>query len=231
MATSLSRLLLVEDDSNLGFVIRDYLKICGHDVILCADGNSAWDTYVEGKFDLCILDIMLPGKDGFSLAEKIRKHCENIPIIFLTAKSMKEDKLAGFRLGADDYITKPFDIEELAMRINVFLKRKQGNTIKNSIIKIGKIIFDYNNLQLLTEKKIIKLTRKEADLLNYLYQKKNNVIKREDILVAIWGDDNYFLGRSMDVFIFKLRKYLNADPSLEIQNFHSIGFRLFIKET
>lgn len=231
MNTPVSKLLLVEDDTNLGFVIRDYLKICGYEVILCGDGNSAWDKYLEGKFDLCILDIMLPGKDGFSLAGKIRQHSDSIPIIFLTAKLMKEDKLEGFRIGADDYITKPFDIEELAMRINVFLKRSQRNANKNSIIKIGGIIFDYNNLQLLTGKKIIKLTRKEADLLKFLYQKKNNVVKREDILVAVWGNDDYFLGRSMDVFISKLRKYLNADSNIEIQNFHSVGFRLLIKET
>ena len=226
------RILLVEDDDNLGFVIKDSLSLAGFEVWLCKNGEEGLSVFNSANFSLCVLDVMLPKMDGFNLAVSIRKQNDEIPIIFLTAKSLQEDKLSGFQTGADDYITKPFNMEELIYRIKVFLRRSSMD-IKHtdSTFTLGQYEFDYNNLTLSIngDKKI--LTQKEADVLRYFCLNKEIVLKREDILTAVWGDDDYFLGRSMDVFISKLRKYLSADKSVTISNRHGIGFELKISET
>jgi DNA-binding response OmpR family regulator len=225
------QLLVVEDDDNLGTVIKDYLIISGYDVILCKNGVSGWENYKKEKPSLCILDIMLPEKDGFELAELIRSQNDLIPIVFLTAKSSIEDKIKGFKTGADDYIVKPFNIEELVLRIEALLKRSgNNNPLKNKYI-IGNYTFEKDKLQLSFNESKNKLTQREADILEYLLKYKNNIVRREDLLTALWGENDYFFGRSLDVFISKLRKYLNSDPCVRIINYHSIGFMLEIKTT
>lgn len=222
-------ILLAEDDENLGNVIKDYLQICGYEIILAEEGEAAWRLYQTYKFDLCILDVMMPKMDGFTLAEKIREKNQQIPILFLTAKSDKADKLTGFKTGADDYITKPFNIEELVLRIEVFLKRSKHISPKRSVFEIGNYVFDYSNLTLKTGESTQSLTQKEADVLKILCTNTGNIIKREEILLPIWGNDDYFSGRSLDVFISKLRKYLRQDSKIEIQNVHGVGFKLQLK--
>lgn len=222
-------ILLVEDDPNLGIVVRDYLKLSGYNVDLIVNGIDGWDSFLAKKYDLCILDVMLPERDGFTLAEMIRKENEAIPILFLTAKATIDDKLRGFRIGADDYIIKPFNIEELVLRIEVFIKRRQNNSFPKNIISIGKYNFDFQNLVLDLDGSIRNLTQKEVDLLKLLCRHKGEVIKRDDILNSIWENDDYFAGRSLDVFISRLRKYLKDDPNIEIQNLHSVGFKLIVK--
>lgn len=219
-----ARILLVEDDASLGFVIKDNLEQDQMEVWLCEDGEIAFETFSNHEFDICVLDIMLPKLDGFTLAQKIRTMNKAIPIIFLTAKSMKEDKLNGFLIGADDYMVKPFNIEELLMRIKVFLKRS-NKTINSDFYTINSYVFDYKNLELRHEKKKKQLTQKEADLLKLLCDQKDKMIKRDIILKTVWGSDDYFAGRSMDVFISKLRKYLVYDNDIEIINYHGIGFK------
>ena len=220
-------ILLVEDDTNLGFVIKDNLDLNGYHVDLCENGELAWQHFNRNSYDLCVLDIMLPKMDGFSLAEKIRSINDQVPILFLSAKSMKEDKIQGFKIGADDYITKPFSIEELLLRIEVFLRRTSRNDLdKESQFEIGKYKFDYKNLCLEFGKVKKSLTKREADLLRQLCLNKDVVLKRNEILNKIWGDDDYFNGRSLDVFISKLRKYLKDDPSISIVNYHAVGFKL-----
>lgn len=221
-------ILLVEDDTNLGTVVRDYLSMSGYKVDLAGDGKSAWEAYSNHKYNLCILDIMLPERDGFTLAEMIRKKDETTPLLFLTAKASREDKHRGFRIGIDDYIVKPFDIEELAMRIEVFLKRSKNSTSSKNELIIGKYIFDYKNLVLTFGGVQKELTQKEADLLKKLCTHMGEIVKRDEILHNVWGDDYFSTGRSLDVFIYKLRKYLKNDPSIEIQNFHSVGFKLVV---
>lgn len=225
-----SNILLVEDDENLGSVIRDYLQICGYEIALYMDGEAGWAAFQQKSYDLCILDVMMPKLDGFSLAERIRAKDEKVPILFLTAKSNKEDKIAGFKMGGDDYITKPFNIEELVLRIEVFLKRSQQKPIANKqLFIIGNYRLEYKNLLLcFGENDKQHLTQKEADVLRLLCLEMGNVVKREDILTPIWGNDDYFAGRSLDVFISKLRKYLKEDSRIEIQNVHSVGFRLIV---
>ena len=223
-------ILLVEDDPTLAFVTKDNLEEAGYTVTHCPDGVKGWNTFKEGHFDLCILDVMMPKKDGFTLAQEIRQRDTNVPIIFLTAKNMKEDKLKGFSLGADDYITKPFNIEELVFRIEVFVKRTAALRSK-PIIEIGTYQLDYPNLLLQRNGETLKkMTQKEGDVLRLLAQTRNNIVKREDILVKIWGENDYFMGRSLDVFITKLRKYLKDDETIEIQNHHGIGFKLVAPE-
>lgn len=222
-----SQILLVEDDINLGSVIQDYLALNGFDITLCTDGESAWEAFCKQTFDLCVLDVMLPKLDGFSLAERIRTNNHDIPILFLTARSSKDDKISGFKMGGDDYIIKPFNIEELVLRIEVFLKRSKPQALnKHTLFNLGKYTFDYENLHLIHDAHPLSLTQKEADILRILCLSKGNVVKREDILTPIWGNDDYFAGRSLDVFISKLRKYLKQDPSIEIQNIHGVGFKL-----
>jgi len=223
-----SKILYVEDDETLSFVTMDNLELNGYKVDHCPDGESAIESFYKNQYDLCILDVMLPRMDGFSLAEKIRASDPNVPILFLTAKSMKEDRLHGLRLGADDYITKPFSIEELILKIEVFLKRKFVTAPANEVFRIGKYNFDYRNLTLSLDDDKRSLTQKEADLLKMLLDHKNNVVKRSVILEKLWGEDDYFLGRSMDVFISRLRKYLGSDPTLKIDNIHGVGFKLVV---
>lgn len=226
-----AKILLVEDDPSLGFVIKDNLTIKGFDVTLCKDGEEGENTFHTKPFDICILDVMLPKKDGFTVAKSIRSKDKLVPILFLTAKSMMEDKLAGFQTGADDYITKPFSLDELICRIEVFLRRSQGVAEPNgrSIYTVGGFSFDPLNLTLKNNSTEKTLTQKEAEVLKLLYQNRDRVLKREEILKEVWGDDDYFMGRSMDVFISKLRKYLKEDPSIQIVNYHGVGFRLEVR--
>ena len=227
-----ANILYVEDDSSLSFVIKDNLEENGYTVVHCTDGESAWQQFMKHTFDLCLLDVMLPKKDGFALATQIRKKNALIPIIMLTAKNMDEDKIHGFKTGVDDYITKPFNMQELLLRMEVFLKRtKIDATVFPSEVTIGSIIFHYEELELQTLEGIVQLTQKEADLLKYFCLHVNQTLKREDILLSVWGKDDYFLGRSMDVFITKLRKHLKADPAIEIQTIHGKGFKFLVKAT
>lgn len=220
------KILLVEDDPGLGFVIKDGLTLKGFDVMLCTDGEQAQEKFERHPYDLIILDVMLPRKDGFSLAKTIRKTNKEIPILFITAKSMLDDKIAGFTAGGDDYLVKPFNMQELFLRMDVFLRRATGAVNGEEVLQLGTYSFDPRNLTLrhpLAEK---VLTQKEAEVLELLWRNRDRILKREEILKKVWGDDDYFLGRSMDVFISKLRKYLKEDHSLEIVNYHGVGFRL-----
>lgn len=225
-----ARILLVEDDANLGFVIRDNLSLSGFEVDHLEDGEKAWEAFRNNEYQICILDVMLPKKDGFSLAEEIRSINQEIPILFLTAKSMKEDKIEGFQKGGDDYITKPFSIEELILRIKVFLKRTSINNEDSlKTFRVGNTLFDYENLRVKVGNEERTLTQKEAEVLRFLVSRPNSVVKRSEILEKVWGQDDYFLGRSLDVFISRLRKYIKADESLEIVNLHGVGFKLETK--
>ncbi|MBK8724158.1 MAG: response regulator transcription factor [Saprospiraceae bacterium] len=227
-----AHLLYVEDDESLSFVTRDNLELQGYKITYCPDGKTALDEIRNQNFDLCILDVMLPEVDGFALAQEIRHKDTQVPIIFLSAKSLKEDKLQGLRLGADDYMTKPFSIEELMLKIDVFLRRskivsnEERQKIQDQHYKIGTYNFDYKNLELKYNQESRTLTQKEADLLRLLIVNKNEVIKRSELLEKIWGEDDYFMGRSMDVFISRLRKYLINDENIKITNIHGVGFRM-----
>lgn len=218
------RVLLVEDDPALGFVIRDGLATRGFQVTWCTDGASGHLEFLRGSFDVCLLDVMLPQKDGFSLAQDIRKSNTHVPILFLTAKSMLEDKISGFTAGGDDYLVKPFSMEELVLRMEVFLRRTASPS--EEVMTLGAYRFDTRNLTLHHPSGDKVLTQKEADVLGMLCRHRDRVLKREEILTKVWGNDDYFLGRSLDVFLSKLRKYLKEDPSLEIVNYHGVGFRL-----
>ena len=222
-----AKILYVEDDDSLSFITKDQLEMESYDVTHSANGKDAWSIFKKGEFDLCLLDVMLPQMDGFELAKKIRAVSKHVPIIFLTAKSMVEDKMEGFLLGGDDYVTKPYSFEELKMRIEVFLRRRKiiEEAPKEAIV-IGKYNFDYANLDLSINGTSKGLTQREADILYYLAARPNQVIRRSDILEDIWGKDDYFYGRSLDVFISRLRKYLNEDPDITIENVHSVGFKL-----
>ncbi len=221
-----AHLLYVEDDESLSFVTRDNLELQGYKVTYCKDGQQALEAISGNNFDLCILDVMLPEVDGFTLAKEIRRTNTEVPIMFLTAKSLKEDKIFGLKLGADDYITKPFSIEELILRIEVFLRRSgTRQPAAATTISIGRYEFDYPNLGLSCNGSTNRLTQKEADLLKFLSDNRNQVVKRATILEQLWGEDDYFLGRSLDVFISRLRKYLREDERIRIENIHSVGFR------
>ena len=224
-----SKILLVEDDPGLGFVIKDNLAMKGYEVTLCVDGEEGQRTFLQQPFDLCIVDVMMPKKDGFTLAQNIREKNQHVPILFVTAKSMLEDKIAGFAAGGDDYIVKPFSMEELYLRIEVFLRRSNGQSVMEKTYSLGDYTFDCGNLTLLHASGPKILTQKEADVLKLLCLYKNKVLKREEILKSVWGTDDYFLGRSLDVFISKLRKYLKDDPAVEIVNYHGVGFRLEVR--
>lgn len=226
------RILLVEDDRNLGYVVKDFLELSGYEVVHVEDGESGLKTFREGAFDLCLLDIMLPHKDGFTLAADIRKTDSLVPIVFLTSKTMTEDKLKGFKLGADDYISKPFSTEELVLRIEAILKRVDisGGESGDACMQIGRFHFHYPEKTLRLEEKHISLTNKQAELLRLLYLNRNKLLKRETALKTIWGEDDYFMGRSMDVHIAKLRKLLKDDPRISITNIHGAGFKLVIRE-
>lgn len=224
------KILLVEDDTSLGFVISDQLKSDGYQVTLCTDGAEGFKRFNEEKFHLCIFDVMMPKKDGFSLARDIRKINTEIPILFLTAKSMTEDKVEGFKAGGDDYLTKPFSVEELQLRVAALLKRVNIIIEKedDSILTLGSYVFDTVNFTLKHTQFEKTLTKKEAQILKILLKFKNQVVAREVVLNAVWGQDDYFVGRSLDVFITKLRKYLKEDESIQILNIHGIGFKLEI---
>lgn len=224
------KILLVEDDTSLGFIISDQLKGDGYDVTLCSDGLEGFKRFNENTFHLCIFDVMMPKKDGFTLAKDVRKVNKEIPILFLTAKSMTEDKVEGFNVGGDDYLTKPFSSEELSVRVKALLKRVDvGVKEDDGKESIGKYTYDTTNFLLTGPDFEKKLTKKEAQILKMLCQFKNQVLPREIVLNGVWGQDDYFVGRSLDVFITKLRKYLGNDPAVEIENIHGIGFKLVIK--
>ena len=222
------RILLAEDDLNLGFVISDQLKSDGYLVTLATDGTDALKRFNEQKYHLCVFDVMMPRKDGFTLAKDIRKIDTEIPILFLTAKTMTEDKVEGFKSGGDDYLTKPFSVEELQLRIKALLKRVNISTSipEEKIFTIGSYLFDTENLNLTIGGLTKSLTKKEAQILKLLYKFKNQVLPREVILNAVWGQDDYFVGRSLDVFITKLRKYLKEDDAILLNNIHGVGFKL-----
>jgi len=224
----ITRLLLIEDDESLGFVIQDNLRRKGYDVTWCKDGNEGLTQFKNLAPQVCILDIMLIGKDGFEVARQIRQADQATPLLFLTAKSLIEDKLKAFQIGADDYITKPFHMEELVYRIEIALRRSEGNSLREvaGILALGDYEFDTDKLLLIHSTGSQALTFKEAELLKVLYTNRDRILKREEILNHVWGNDDYFNGRSMDVFISKLRKYLKADDSIQIVNYHGVGFRL-----
>jgi DNA-binding response OmpR family regulator len=230
------RILLVEDDPNLSFVIKEYLELMDYETTLCNDGESGLAEYNRGKYNLVILDVMMPKKDGFAVAEDIRKVDDATPIIFLTAKTLKDDRIKGFQSGCDDYITKPFSTEEFSLRIKAILKRcmvsqNGGADSSQKVFNLGKYTFDFGNLTLNSENSKHSLTRKEGALLKLLCMYKNKLLSREIALKTVWGGDDYFFGRSMDVFITKLRRHLKDDPSITITNVHGSGFKLEIPET
>ncbi|OYT16339.1 MAG: DNA-binding response regulator [Bacteroidetes bacterium 4572_77] len=224
-----TKILLVEDDANLSMVLQDYLEMLGYDVVLRNDGVEGLEAYAEEDFSLCILDVMMPKKDGFQMAQEIRENSETMPIIFLTAKTLKEDRIAGFKMGCDDYITKPFSTEELSLRIKAILKRCEVGYVQSKqphSYQLGTILFDHKNMVLVQYDKEYSLTRKEAGLLSLLAAHKNQLVEREMALEKVWGSADYFIGRSMDVFIAKLRKLLKIDPNVNIINVHGTGFKL-----
>lgn len=222
------KILFVEDDETLGFVTKENLEMKGFQIKHCKDGVEGYESFKQETYDLCIFDVMLPKMDGFSLAEKVRTLNQEVPILFLSAKSLKEDRIQGLRLGADDYITKPFSIEELSLKVDIFLKRKYIDKQEDlQFIQIGLLKFDHRNLKItMPDNSIKKLTQKEADLFKLFIDHKNNILKRQEILENIWGEDDYFMGRSLDVFISRLRKILKEDSNLRIDNIHGVGFKL-----
>lgn len=223
--------MVAEDDQQLAFLIKDNLEDEGYEVINCPDGELAWEYFQKNQPDLCLLDINMPKRDGFSLARKIRQKTDIVPIIFMTAKSMEEDKIKGFESGADDYITKPFSMKELLLRMNVFLRRnKMLIPQTKEEFQIGSFIFYPDEMKLVYDKKNISLTQRESELLKFFCTHPNKALKREDILTHVWGKNDYFLGRSMDVFVTKLRKYLKPEPNVNIETVHNVGFRFNLKD-
>ena len=225
------KILLCEDEENLGMLLREYLQAKGYTAELCLDGEAGYREFLKNKYDICVLDVMMPKKDGFTLASEIRQANADIPIIFLTAKQLKEDILEGFKIGADDYITKPFSMEELVLRIEAILRRVKGKKTKDSTVyRIGRFIFDTQKQLLTIGEKQTKLTTKENELLALLCAHANEILQRDFALKTIWIDDNYFNARSMDVYITKLRKHLKDDPKIEIINIHGKGYKLITPE-
>ena len=227
------KILLAEDDHNLGTILKAYLEAKGYPTTLCEDGEQAYDAFIDENFNFCILDVMMPKKDGFSLAKDIRKVDKSVPILFLTAKNMQEDILEGLKIGADDYMTKPFSMDELLLRVNAIHRRtyfdKPGDSDK-TFFRIGEYSFDYARQILKINDKEQKLTSKEAQLLKMLCDRTNYILERSEALKKIWLDDNYFNARSMDVYIAKLRKYLKDDPTVELLNVHGKGFKLLVSK-
>ena len=223
-------ILFVEDDPSLAFATKDNLEMAGYEVVHCPDGAAGLDTFGRHAFDLCVFDIMLPRLDGFSLARKIRETNQDVPILFLTARSLQEDKIQGFKLGADDYLTKPFSMQELILRIEVFLKRSKSKPVQSRQAPhytIAGFEFDFQKLTLSRNGQVQTLTFREGEVLKYFAEHRNEVVRREELLKTIWGDDDYYMGRSLDVFISRLRKYLaTEDLSVKIDNVHGIGFRM-----
>ena len=227
-----TRILLCEDDENLGMLLREYLQAKGYVTDLLPDGDAGYKAFIKTKYDICVLDVMMPKKDGFELAQEIRQVNSEVPILFLTAKTLKEDILEGFKIGADDYMTKPFSMEELLLRIEAILRRVKGKKSKDGVIyKMGKFTFDTQKQVLSIGDESTKLTTKESELLSLLCAHANDILERNHALKTIWIDDNYFNARSMDVYITKLRKHLKADSSIEIINVHGKGYKIIIPET
>lgn len=231
MSSSIS-ILYVEDDETLSFIIKENLERKGYHVLHCENGKEGYNVFLENRIDLCIIDVMLPVMDGFTLARNIRQRDFEVPVLFVTAKSLLDDKIEGLTLGADDYIVKPFSIEELLLKIEVFLRRSRKDRMHKRIqgFDIGAYHLDLEDLTLRESENTIKLTRREADLVYYLYLNRNKLIQRREILINIWGADDYFAGRSLDVFISRLRKYLKKDPEIKIENRHSIGYIFRVPE-
>ncbi|TGD58071.1 response regulator transcription factor [Flavobacterium humi] len=225
------KILYAEDDQTLAFLTKDNLEQNKYEVLHCGFGDVCLEAFKKEHFDICILDIMLPKMDGFELATEIRKINTDIPIIFLSAKTLKEDRIKGLRLGADDYLVKPFSIEELLLKIEIFLKRSQkNNTTEKSVYAVGRYFFDSKNYLVFNEGEKINLTQRESELLKLFLDNKNTVLKREQILTSLWGDDDYFMGRSLDVFISRLRKIFTNETGISIENLHGIGFKFSITE-
>jgi two-component system, OmpR family, response regulator VicR len=227
----MAKIFYVEDDVNLSFVVKDCLQIAGHEVHHFNKGDEALQGFHKHDFDICIMDVMLPNIDGFTIAKAIRTKNHQIPIIFISAKIQIEDKLEGLSIGGDDYIFKPFSIEELLLKVNIFLKRKNSAQTEASqkIFAFGIFTLDLENLVLTADTEEIQLTQREGDLIAYFVKNQNKLCRREDILIALWGQDDYFLGRSLDVFISRIRKYLALDESMSIENVPRVGFRMSIK--
>ena len=222
-------ILLCEDDENLGMLLREYLNAKGYAAELYPDGEAGYKAFLLKRFDMCVLDVMMPKKDGFTLAQEIRQTNTDIPIVFLTAKTLKEDVLEGFKIGADDYLTKPFSMEELTFRIEAIMRRIHGKRVKeSSVYRLGRFTFDTQKQQLTIDGTVKKLTTKESELLALLCAHANEILQRDFALKTIWIDDNYFNARSMDVYITKLRKHLKEDESLEIINIHGKGYKLIV---
>ncbi len=225
------KVLLAEDDADLAFVIKDNLEEEGYLVTLCTDGEEALQQFARAEFDICLLDVMMPAKDGFTVARRIRQKNSWVPILFLTARSQDQDKIEGFKAGADDYITKPFNMRELLLRMEVFLRRtRKIQSSDTREYRLGSLRFAYSSLKLYQHDQEFSLTQREADLLRFFCEHTNQVLRREEILLSVWGKDDYFLGRSMDVFITRLRKYFKTEPGVVLETIHGIGFRLNLPE-
>jgi DNA-binding response OmpR family regulator len=229
---SKAKLLVVEDDPNLGDILQEYLTMKGYDCTLCRDGEEGWAKFKKDKYNLCILDIMMPKKDGFTLGKEIKKVQEDIPIIYLTAKNLKEDIIEGLKIGADDYITKPFSMEELLLRIGAILRRTHKSTEVNAlkVYKFGDFVLHYDEQMLEGPKGKNKLTSKENELIRILASEINKLVNRSHALKQIWGDDSYFNARSMDVYLSKIRKILKDDPKVQIITIHGEGFKMVVTE-
>jgi DNA-binding response OmpR family regulator len=226
-----AKVLLAEDDQDLAFVIKDNLQEEGFEVVHAPDGEAAWNQFQKTSFDICLLDVNMPTRDGFSVAKKIRQQSDMVPILFITAKSLEQDRIKGFQVGADDYIVKPFSIQELIMRMDVFLRRtKKLQADSPEEFQIGKLKFMYNELKIIIDGEVVTLTQREADLMKFFAEHANKILKRDEVLLNVWGKDDYFLGRSMDVFITKLRKHFKADPSIILETIHGVGFRLNLNQ-
>lgn len=224
------KVLLTEDDKNLGTILKAYLEAKGFPTTLCTDGQEGLEKFKRDDFQFCILDVMMPVMDGFALAAEIRKLDKKVPLLFLTAKAMQDDKIQGFELGADDYLTKPFSMEELLLRMKAILRRSAEDTVRPTTFKVASFTFDYNRQMLMKDGAENKLTSKEAELLRLLCENMNKVLDRSVALNKIWYDDSYFNARSMDVYITKLRKYFKSDPQIELMNVHGVGFKLVVNE-
>jgi DNA-binding response OmpR family regulator len=229
MLTNKATILFAEDDKSLAFMVKDALEDEGYKVVHCADGQTAIETFDKDKIDICLLDIMMPYKDGYSVAKKIRQQSDVVPVLFLSTKNLEADRLKGYDTGADDYISKPFSMPELLKKLEVFLKRtKKLHSDTMSDYKIGSIVFSPTHLKITTKTETLNITAKETDLLKFLCDNLEKVLKREEILMNVWGKDDFFLGRSMDVYMTRLRKYLKADPAVLLETIHGIGFRLTV---
>jgi DNA-binding response OmpR family regulator len=231
MQPNKATILFAEDDSSLAFIVKDTLEDEGYKVIHCSDGQTAIDNFDKTKFDICLLDIMMPNKDGYAVAKKIRQQTDVMPVLFLSTKNQEEDRLKGYDTGADDYISKPFSMPELLKKIEVFLRRSKklrSESVEDYVL--GNIIFSFGNLKITTPNETFNITHREADLLKFFCEHQNAVVKREEVLINVWGKDDFFLGRSMDVFISKLRKYLKGEPEIVIETIHGIGFRFTVPE-